>query len=203
MKSNAGSAPCQLSNRLALGALATAMTAFVIITVGLLFPPRAAADTKPAVAQAAAHPASTDTKVERGKYLVQIGGCNDCHTPGYAQSGGTMSTSDWLTGLPVGFRGAWGTSYPANLRLTIVGMSEDQWLQFARAPRLPPMPWFNLKAMNDDDLRSIYRFIQSLGPKGERVPPAAAPGQPVATPFITFEPTVEQQVSSTAGPKSK
>jgi mono/diheme cytochrome c family protein len=167
-----------------------------------LFPPKASADQKP-VASPATHPAGSDPKVERGKYLVQIGGCNDCHTPGYGQTGGMIPTSDWLTGLPVGFRGAWGTSYPANLRLTIASMSEDQWLQFTRAPRLPPMPWFNLKAMNDDDLRSIYRFIQALGPKGERVPPAAAPGQPVATPFITFEPTVEQKVSSTAAPKSK
>jgi len=82
-------------------------------------------------------------------------------------------------------------------------MSEDQWLQFARAPRLPPMPWFNLKAMNDDDLRSIYRFIRNLGAKGERVPAAAGPGQPVTTPFIVFEPTIEQRMSSTASPKTK
>jgi mono/diheme cytochrome c family protein len=203
MKSNLESTPCQLSNRLAAGALATAMTAFVIVSVGLLFPPRAGADPKPAAAPAATHPSSADAKVERGKYLVQIGGCNDCHTAGYAQAGGQTPTSDWLTGLPVGFRGPWGTSYPANLRLTIASMTENQWLQFARAPRLPPMPWFNLKAMNDDDLRSIYRFIQNLGPKGERVPPAAGPGQPVATPFIVFEPTIEQTLSSNASAKSK
>ncbi len=24
-----------------------------------------------------------DAEVERGKYLVTISGCNDCHTPGY------------------------------------------------------------------------------------------------------------------------
>jgi len=24
--------------------------------------------------------------VERGKYLAQIAGCNDCHTPGYMQN---------------------------------------------------------------------------------------------------------------------
>ena len=27
-----------------------------------------------------AHPA--ETQVERGKYLVEVGGCTDCHTPG-------------------------------------------------------------------------------------------------------------------------
>ena len=117
-----------------------------------------AVSTLPAFAAETRGAPSAD-KIARGKYLVTITGCNDCHTPGYAQSGGTMSTSDWLTGLPVGFRGAWGTSYPANLRLTIVGMSEDQWLQFARAPRLPPMPWFNLKAMNDDDLLHLLCLL--------------------------------------------
>ena len=24
-----------------------------------------------------------DAQIARGKYLVTIGGCNDCHTPGY------------------------------------------------------------------------------------------------------------------------
>src|SRR4051794_39593567 len=117
MKSNVESAPYRLSNRLAAGALATAMTAFVMVSVSLLFFPKAAADPKQTAAPLAVHPASADAKAARGKYLVQIGGCNDCHTAGYAQNGGQTPTTDWLTGLPVGFRGPWGTSYPANLRL--------------------------------------------------------------------------------------
>lgn len=191
--------PCRLSNRIALGAAASAMTAFVMLCVGLLFAaPRALADTP---ASKALPKTQVDQKIDRGRYLVQIGGCNDCHTTGYAQNGGQIPTSEWLTGAPVGFRGPWGTSYPANLRLTIASMTESQWLQFARTPRLPPMPWFNLRDMNDDDLRSIYRFIRELGPKGERVPMAAAPGQPVATPFIVFETRMEQTLSSTTAGK--
>ena len=32
---------------------------------------------------------SPDTKqIERGRYLVKITGCNDCHTPGYTQNAG-------------------------------------------------------------------------------------------------------------------
>ena len=57
--------------------------------------------------------------VERGQYLVQIGGCNDCHTAGYAEKAGNVPESEWLIGAPVGFKGAWGTSYAANLRLTL------------------------------------------------------------------------------------
>jgi uncharacterized membrane protein len=27
--------------------------------------------------------ARADSQVDRGKYLVSLAGCNDCHTPGY------------------------------------------------------------------------------------------------------------------------
>jgi mono/diheme cytochrome c family protein len=126
--------------------------------------------------------------IERGRYLVGVGGCNDCHTPGFPQSGGNIPEANWLTGDAVGFQGPWGTTYPANLRLVVASMSEDQWLKHAMQERRPPMPWFNLAKMGDDDLRAVYRFIVSLGPKGNAAPPFAPPGQTVATPYIEFFP---------------
>jgi len=165
------------TKRITCGAAASAMASLVMVSVGLLFSnPSAAADT----------PAT-----KRGQYLVQIGGCNDCHTTGYAEKAGNVPLDEWLTGAPVGFKGAWGTSYAANLRLTVSALTEDQWVTFARVPRRPPMPWFNLRDMNDDDLRAIYRFIRELGPKGQRTPAAAAPGVTVNTPVIVFEPQME------------
>ncbi len=50
------------------------------------------------------------------------------------------------------------------------------------------MPWFNLAAMTDDDLKAMYRYVQSLGTKGDPAPSYAAPGQPVATPYFVFVP---------------
>ena len=38
------------------------------------------------------------------------------------------------------------------------------------------MPWFNLNQMKEDDIRSIYRYIVSLGPAGEAAPEALPPG---------------------------
>lgn len=35
-----------------------------------------------------AAPSAADL-LARGEYLVRTTGCNDCHTPGYAESGGT------------------------------------------------------------------------------------------------------------------
>jgi mono/diheme cytochrome c family protein len=132
--------------------------------------------------------ASADTSAQRGKYLVQITGCNDCHTTAYAERAGDVPMADWLTGQPVGFSGPWGTSYPSNLRLSLSRMTEDQWLLFARSPRRPPMPWFALRDMSDTDLRAMYRFVCSLGVKGEAMPAAVAPGGKVRTPVIPFVP---------------
>lgn len=74
----------------------------------------------------------------RGKYLVVIGGCNDCHTIGYPESGGKTPESEWLTGAPVGFRGPWGTTYPANLRLTVAGIDEENWVTMTRSREALP-----------------------------------------------------------------
>ncbi len=126
--------------------------------------------------------------VERGRYLTVAGGCNDCHTPGYPESAGKVPAEQLLRGSSVGFQGPWGTSYPANLRLYVRTMTEAQWLARVRQPMRPPMPWFNLRDMNDADLIAMYRYIRALGPAGEPAPPAAAPGVAVTTPYIEFVP---------------
>lgn len=144
----------------------------------------------PAVAASAAkHAGSTASNaVERGRYLIRVGGCNDCHTAGYPEAAGKVAEGQWLTGSAVGFRGPWGTTYPANLRLVLAPMTEAQWLARARGEMRPPMPWFNLRDMTDDDLKAIYHYVRQLGPAGQPAPAYAAPGQQVDTPYIVFEP---------------
>lgn len=131
---------------------------------------------------------TSDAQLERGRYLIVTAGCNDCHTAGYAPSGGAVPDAEWLTGDAIGFQGPWGTSYPSNLRLLTDRLDERQWLARARTPMLPPMPWISLKAMTDEDLKAIYAFIRSLGPAGQEAPMAAAPGVNVTTPYIEFVP---------------
>ena len=88
-----------------------------------------------------ATPAPEVTLVERGRYLVTITGCNDCHTAGYAQSEGNVPEEQWLTGDRLGFRGPWGTTYPPNLRLYMQDLTEEQWVararELGRVPRCP------------------------------------------------------------------
>ncbi len=129
-----------------------------------------------------------NSSIERGRYIVKTSGCNDCHTPGYPESGGILPESDWLTGNTVGFQGPWGTTYAANLRLTVAQKTEVDWVAKARSATRPPMPWFALRDMSDSDLKAVYRFIRSLGAKGEPAPDYAPPGDTVATPFIEFVP---------------
>lgn len=131
---------------------------------------------------------SAEDAVERGRYLVAVGGCNDCHTDGYAQSDGKVPEEQRLLGSVVGFSGPWGVSYAANLRLTVQAQSESQWLDRLTAGGLPPMPWPSMRAMTEDDKRAVYRYIRSLGAAGEPAPAYVAPDQPVATPHIVFVP---------------
>jgi mono/diheme cytochrome c family protein len=140
-----------------------------------------------AVAQATKAP-KADPNIERGRYLVKIAGCNDCHTPNYPQSAGKVPEKEWLTGVPVGWQGPWGTTYAANLRLVIGSMTEAQWMKGARHPLKPPMPWFALRDMTDGDLRAIYRYAKSLGPAGQPMPAYVPPGGKPMTPFMVLEP---------------
>jgi len=117
--------------------------------------------------------AADDPLIARGRYIVMIAGCNDCHTPGYHFSG-EAPESTWLTGDVVGFHGPWGTTYPPNL----------QWLVFARTPRRPMMPWWALRDMTDEDLVAVYRYIRHLGPAGKPAPAALPPGQEPPEPVL-------------------
>jgi mono/diheme cytochrome c family protein len=125
--------------------------------------------------------------IERGRYLARIAGCNDCHTPGYSQSGGKTPESQWLTGDRLGWQGPWGTTYPANVRLAMAKMSEQEWVQFARNTQLrPPMPWFALRDMSTDDLLALHRFVRQLGPVGEPAPAYLPPTQTPQGPVVRF-----------------
>jgi len=129
--------------------------------------------------------------VARGRYLVTIGGCNDCHTAGYPEQGGNVPESEWLKGAPVGYQGPWGTTYAANLRLVAGRLTAEQWVEHARQERLPPMPWFNLRRMTDPDLKAMYAYIRSLGAPGAAAPAYVAPGGKVTTPYIVFVPQLD------------
>ena len=140
-----------------------------------------AAETKAAV------PAAPSKSLQRGKYLVMIAGCNDCHTPGYLMAHGKVPEADWLTGDSFGWRGPWGTTYPVNLRTYMQTMTEEEWLKRASTLEArPPMPWYVLRQMTKDDLRAIYRYTRSLGAGGKPAPAFVPPDKEPPPPYALF-----------------
>ncbi len=90
---------------------------------------------------------TADPLVARGRYLVAFGTCNDCHTRGWRESDGTVPLARWMTGGTLGYRGPWGTSYPANVRLEFQRISEADWLFMVRTRGGHwPMVWHDLRA---------------------------------------------------------
>lgn len=109
-------------------------------------------------AQADRSPEETKAMVERGKYLINIGGCNDCHTPWIMTANGPRSDSTrFLSGHPADLKvtmpklempwmaaatatftawaGPWGISYSANLTPDSSGLgiwTEEMFIQALR-----------------------------------------------------------------------
>jgi mono/diheme cytochrome c family protein len=168
----------------------------------------------------AANPASQPVaaagdRIVRGKYLVDIMGCHDCHTPWkIGPNGPEMDISRALTGHPqdlkmppapavppgpwmatfaatmTAWSGPWGTSFTMNLtpdKETGLGdWTEEQFMATMKTgrdrgkgrPLLPPMPYFNLAKLSDEDLRSVFAYLQSLPPVKNRVPQPIDPPEP-------------------------
>ena len=141
-------------------------------------------ETAAAAAPASAMASDADL-LARGEYLVRIAGCNDCHTPAYAEHGGEVPKEAWLVGSPLGFNGPWGTTYAANLRMKAAEMDEAGWLKYTAELRTRPiMPDFAVRAMHEDDRRALYRFIRSLGPGGGKAPDYLPPGKTPPLPYM-------------------
>jgi hypothetical protein len=79
--------------------------------------------------------------------------------------------------------GAWGQSFAANLTSDATGTGNWKEEQFIKAirdgkykgldntrPLLMPMPWFVYKNLTDDDLKSIFAFLQTTNPVKNVVP---------------------------------
>ena len=135
---------------------------------------------------------SAEVSVERGAQVAITAGCHDCHTAGYLESGGKVDPAASMMGTTLGWQGPWGTTYAANLRLTAKDKgSEEGFVQFLKNFQArPPMPYFNVHAMDESDLRSLYQYITSLGETGVPVPEYLPPGQEPKTPYIVIAPPI-------------
>ena len=134
-----------------------------------------------------------NTPVERGRYLVRITGCHDCHSP--KVQGMTPNLDLALSGRPAStqlptetktevhaspdltaWTGPWGYSIAANLTpdaATGIGTryTEASFITTMRTgkkpngtPVMPPMPSDVYQNMTDDDLKAIFAYLKTIKP---------------------------------------
>ena len=80
------------------------------------------------------------------------------------------------------FAGPWGVSFTANLTPdpdtglgrwtpdTFIATMKTGRHEGKGRPLLPPMPYFSVASLNDEDIRSLFAYLQSLPPIRNRVP---------------------------------
>jgi mono/diheme cytochrome c family protein len=124
-------------------------------------------------------PADAETQVERGKYLVAIIGCGDCHTPGSFL--GKPDMAKFLGGSDVGFAmPGFGVFVPPNLtsdKETGLGKwTRDQIVAaITKGERpdgrmlAPIMPSSDFAHLTKADALAIAAYLQSLPPVSNRV----------------------------------
>jgi mono/diheme cytochrome c family protein len=131
--------------------------------------------------------AAADPQTERGKYLVTLGGCNDCHTPGYFL--GKPDFSRALGGSEVGFElPGLGVFHGPNLtpdKETGLGNWTAQEIVAAitKGQRpdgrelAPIMPWRGLAILTKEDASAIAAYLKSLPPVKNKVPGPFGPNE--------------------------
>lgn len=110
------------------------------------------------------------TPEKRGKYLVTIAGCTDCHTPQNAH-GQALPNMDFGGGLILD--GPWGRVASTNITPDPSGISYYDQATFTQAIRTgyvkarklsQIMPWHTYRAMTDEDIASVFAYIKMLKP---------------------------------------
>ncbi|HTW69788.1 MAG TPA: cytochrome c [Acetobacteraceae bacterium] len=123
---------------------------------------------------------AADPRIERGRYLVELGGCNDCHTPGYFM--GKPDMSRYLGGSDVGFAiPGEGVFVGPNLTPDkATGLGNWSVTQIVTAITTgvrpdgrvlaPIMPWRGLSHLTHVDAMDIALFLKSLPPVVHKAP---------------------------------
>ncbi len=149
--------------------------------------------TAVALVLAATAAQAADPAAERGKYLVSIAGCNDCHTPGYFL--GKPDMARFLGGSEVGFEiPGLGVFHGPNLtpdKETGLGNWTDEQiltaLQKGARPDgrmlAPIMPWHAFANLTAEDAKGIVAYLRSLPPVKNKVPGPFGPTE-TATSFV-------------------
>jgi mono/diheme cytochrome c family protein len=114
------------------------------------------------------------TPEKRGKYLVTIIGCTDCHTP--QAQGQPLPGMDFAGGFIM--EGPWGRVASSNITPDPSGIPYYDLALFTQVfrtgyaesrPINQIMPWTSFREMTDEDIAAIFSYIKTLKPVMHRV----------------------------------
>jgi mono/diheme cytochrome c family protein len=152
---------------------------FALFSAGLLLSPSLTSNASAEI--------PAQTAIERGKHLVTLSLCTDCHTPGYLR--GAPDMDRFLGGSDVGFdMPGLGSFYGPNLTpdpATGLGnwTAEQIVTAFTTGVRpdgrelAPIMPWHAFSNFPREDAFAIAVFLKSLPPVVNDVPGPFGPNQ--------------------------
>lgn len=136
----------------------------------LIFPVNYLIRSVPQPLNAAVPEPDVSTPEKRGKYLVSVAGCTDCHTPQDAH-GQPLPGMDFAGGFILD--GPWGRVASANITSDASGIpyyDQVMFVQtmrtgFVKARKLSQiMPWRTYSGMTDEDLAAIFAYVKTLKP---------------------------------------
>jgi mono/diheme cytochrome c family protein len=151
-----------------------------------------------------------EVQVERGRYLVTLAGCNDCHTPGYFF--GKPDMARFLGGSEVGFEiPGLGVFHGPNLtpdQETGLGKwSAEQVVTAITTGQRPDgrilapiMPWHAFENLTREDAGAIGAFLKSLPAVSNKVPGPFGPGEK-STSFVMKIVAPEKATTGDSAPK--
>ncbi len=135
--------------------------------------------------------AHADSQIDRGKYLVTLASCNDCHTPGFFL--GNPDMARYLGGSEVAFElpglGAFpGRNITPDKETGIGNWTTEQVvtaLQQGKRPDgrtlAPIMPYHAFSYLTKEDALAIAAFLQSIPPVRNAVAGPFKPGDRITT----------------------
>jgi mono/diheme cytochrome c family protein len=102
---------------------------------------------------------------------------------------GVLGPNKWgalASGDLTAWAGPWGVSFTANLtpdETGLGGWNEEVFIKTMRTGKhlgvgrdlLPPMPWYDIAALTDDDLKAVFAYLHTLKPVKNKVPPPIPP----------------------------
>lgn len=138
--------------------------------------------------------AHAESPADRGKYLVTLAGCNDCHTPGFFF--GKPDMARYLGGSDVGFEipglGVFNGRNITPDKETGIGSWTDEQVATAittgKRPDgrqlAPIMNYASFTYMTKEDVAAIVAYLRSIPAVNNQVPGPFKPGEKVS--IFTF-----------------